>query len=463
MHASPPSATRRAVCLGLAAATLGPRSSWAQAGDDWTTLVAAPRSVRLRPEPAGPASLWSFNDQDPGLTLRVKQGEELRLRIENKTDRPLAFHLLGLRGPNASDGVAGLTQEPIRPGATGEIRVAPPDAGTFLLRPSVLGGSSEPAERGLHALVVVEEREPPAVDRDVALLVDDWKLGDDGALTPFGAVAEASTGGRLGNWLTVNGRAVPLAINAPAGSRLRLRLANASNARVMTIRFDGLKASVAAIDSQPTDTFEPLRSTLPFPPGRRYDLMIEAPSDEGATGALVALVGQGAPLATVRTTSATSAPARPALAGLRDPGRLPAEIRLQNALRRELTIDGGARRMPDGQVRYEGDPARIWTINGVAGTVGMPPLFKVARGTPVALTLNNKTPGVQPFHLHGHMFRLLHNLDDGWEPYWLDTLQVPEGRTSRIAFVADNPGRWLFASTVLERADTGLWTWFEVA
>jgi FtsP/CotA-like multicopper oxidase with cupredoxin domain len=41
-------------------------------------------------------------------------------------------------------------------------------------------------------------------------------------------------------------------------------------------------------------------------------------------------------------------------------------------------------------------------------------------------------------------------------------LQVPENRTVRIAFVADNPGRWLLSSTVLERFDTGLWTWFEV-
>jgi FtsP/CotA-like multicopper oxidase with cupredoxin domain len=70
---------------------------------------------------------------------------------------------------------------------------------------------------------------------------------------------------------------------------------------------------------------------------------------------------------------------------------------------------------------------------------------------------------VQSLHLHGHAFRLLHPFDDGWEPYFLDTVQIPENRTIRIAFVANNPGRWLIASTVLERFDGGLWTWFEVA
>ena len=58
------------------------------------------------------------------------------------------------------------------------------------------------------------------------------------------------------------------------------------------------------------------------------------------------------------------------------------------------------------------------------------------RGQPIVLALKNETPVVQPFHLHGHVFRLLHPFDDGWEPYFLDTVQVPENRTVRIAFNA---------------------------
>ena len=88
--------------------------------------------------------------------------------------------------------------------------------------------------------------------------------------------------------------------------------------------------------------------------------------------------------------------------------------------------------------------------------------MSVRRGAPVVLALKNETPFVQPFHLHGHVFRLLHPFDDGWEPYFLDTVQVPENRTIRIAFNADNPGKWLLASTVMERFDAGLWTWIEV-
>ena len=105
--------------------------------------------------------------------------------------------------------------------------------------------------------------------------------------------------GRLGNWLTVNGKATPQQIEAPPGGRLRLRLANACNARTMRLRFDGLKAYVIAIDGQPTGTFEPLRASLPFAPGTRYDLLVDLPAEAGATGAVTAMIGDGMPLAEI--------------------------------------------------------------------------------------------------------------------------------------------------------------------
>ncbi len=153
-----------------------------------------------------------------------------------------------------------------RPGASFLYEFTPPDAGTFLIRPLVVGGASEPSGRGLAGMLVVEEKTPPVVDRDVPLLLQDWRLEADGTLAPFGQTAFAASSGRLGNALTINGRPTPETIEAAPGTRLRLRLANACNARATRIRFDGLKAWVAAVDGQPTDTFEPLRATCPSRP-----------------------------------------------------------------------------------------------------------------------------------------------------------------------------------------------------
>jgi hypothetical protein len=47
------------------------------------------------------------------------------------------------------------------------------------------------------------------------------------------------------------------------------------------------------------------------------------------------------------------------------------------------------------------------------------------------------------FHLHGHHVRLLDRLDDGWKPFWLDTLLIDAGQTQRIAFAAEFAGNWL--------------------
>ena len=56
------------------------------------------------------------------------------------------------------------------------------------------------------------------------------------------------------------------------------------------------------------------------------------------------------------------------------------------------------------------------------------------------------------FHLHGHHFRLLDRLDDGWKPYWLDTLAIEPGQTQRIAFAAEFAGRWLIESVATDWA-----------
>ena len=122
-------------------------------------------------------------------------------------------------------------------------------------------------ERGLAGVAVVEDPASPAVDLDRVVAVDDWRLNEQHQLEPFGSVEERASFGRLGNLLTVNGARAPERIVLAPGARVRLRIVNLCNARLMRIRFEGLKAFVIATDGQPTDSFEPLRSTLPFAPG----------------------------------------------------------------------------------------------------------------------------------------------------------------------------------------------------
>ena len=53
-------------------------------------------------------------------------------------------------------------------------------------------------------------------------------------------------------------------------------------------------------------------------------------------------------------------------------------------------------------------------------------------------------------------------LDDGWDPYWRDAVIIPPGRTTRVAFIADNPGKWPIESAIPEHRAAGVGAWFEV-
>ena len=113
-----------------------------------------------------------------------------------------------------------------------------------------------------------------------------------------------------------------------------------------------------------------------------------------------------------RSTAPRCSTPRAAPAELPANPKLPAEIRLRNARRLDLTIEASALK----------EPRQVWTINGAPGAPQMKPLFTVARGQPVSLGFFNRTTVPQTLHLHGHHMRVLHLLDDGWEPYWRDSV-----------------------------------------
>ncbi|WP_244627507.1 hypothetical protein [Microvirga tunisiensis] len=107
----------------------------------------------------------------------------------------------------------------------------------------------------------------------------------------------------------------------------------------MRLRFDGLKAYVIAIDGQPTSTFEPLKASLPFAPGTRYDLLVDLAPEAGTAGAVMALIGDGMPLVEI-VTAGDKRSELPAITPLPPNPKLPEAIKLQSATRKDVTIKG---------------------------------------------------------------------------------------------------------------------------
>jgi FtsP/CotA-like multicopper oxidase with cupredoxin domain len=88
--------------------------------------------------------------------------------------------------------------------------------------------------------------------------------------------------------------------------------------------------------------------------------------------------------------------------------------------------------------------------------------FRAKSGRPVVLALSNRGDKPAIFHLHGHHFRLLDRLDDGWKPFWLDTIAIGSGQTQRIAFAPDSAGSWLLESVTTDWAAPRLVQWYSV-
>lgn len=453
-------------------------------GDGIRVLRARPGQTRLRGDREPPTAIWGYDGAVPGPTLRIRQGDELRVRLVNDLSQPTVIHWHGLRLPNAMDGVPHLTQMPVEPGAFFDYRFTAPDAGTFWYHSHFM--SSEQVERGLYGVLVVEEPQPAAVDRDVVLVLDDWRLTGSGAIHPsFGNMHDAAMAGRLGQYVTLNSADI-LDVPVRTNERIRLRIVNAGNARIFRFRIAQHSARVMALDGQPCSPYVAPNGVLRLGPGNRADVFLDATEAPGTRASILVDDLRGGELEIGRLVYDTGPPLRPAplaeAAPLPD-NPLPASLDLADALVRDVPLDGGGMGMMMGRGRMGGGgmgmgggmggagfrghgispQERIWALAGISSTGhDGPPMFSVPRGRTVMLTLPNRTAFPHAMHIHGHHFRQLERGSDRPRPYWLDTVIVDPERTERVAFVADNPGKWMLHCHMLEHQETGMAAWFEV-
>jgi FtsP/CotA-like multicopper oxidase with cupredoxin domain len=443
-----------------------PLAEHARAADaEARRLVAGPARVPLRGAAAPQTDVWAYDGQVPGPSLRLRQGRRVRIEVENRLDQETTVHWHGIRLPIGMDGVPRISQRPIAPGETFTYAFTPPDAGTFWYHPHI--NSLEQLGRGLSGPLIVEEAQPLPVDRDVVWALSDWRLRSDGELAAgFGNPMEAAMSGRIGNLVTLNGIAGSDQI-VHAGERIRLRLINASPARIMALRIDGHRPVIVAFDGQPCDPHEPEDGRLLLGPAMRIDVILDM---TGAPGARLAVTDDFYPdLAYDLTRLAYSGtPADSVRTGEPIP-RLPhnplPEPDLKTAIRHELSLQGGMMGggMLTGMGGMSGMSGAAWAINGKAmvgdGAAGMPPLLTLKRMQSYVLSFINETAWWHPMHLHGHSFEILRR--NGVEvPFrqWGDTVLLAPKDRVECAFVADNPGDWMLHCHVMDHQMTGLMT-----
>ncbi|GAB1716039.1 MAG: Twin-arginine translocation pathway signal [Nitrobacter sp.] len=441
MTRRPVQLTRRHLLAGIGAAAAGPMPAiHAQARTSQTLAFdATPAPLRLGPD-RDETAVWTLQAGGSPANLRFRHDEAIDLTLHNGLPAPLVLNWHGMDGVPSIEPLT--ARRPVSPGGSDRFSLPLRQAGTFLCDARLLGdglAQSSPAQA-----LIVEEPTPVEVDRDEVMLLEDWRLDAEGL--PIAPGASGKTAGAP--LYLVNGRPA-LDLTLRANERLRLRFINACQRNAIALGIQNLDVRVMAIDSRPAEPFLARNGRLVLAPGTRVDAVIDATRPAGTTSAITLHDG-GSSRQIARLHVSADKPFRSAPLPTPAPlpsESLPARLDLETALRVDVPLasSGGKPTSWAAPVQFSTDSA---------------PAFRVKQGRTVVLALTNPAAVPMVFHLHGHHFRLLDRLDDGWKPFWLDTVLVDAGQTQRIAFAADVAGAWLVETMAVEWSAPRKMRWF---
>jgi FtsP/CotA-like multicopper oxidase with cupredoxin domain len=244
-------------------------------GDEYA-LQIAPVAKRIGDETV---RMLAYNGSIPGPVLRVTEGSEIAVEIDNQGDMDATVHWHGLRLENRYDGTHE-TQAPIGAGERYTARVEFPDPGVYWYHPHIREDYGQ--EMGLYGTVLVESADPdywPPVDRELVLTVDDLLL-EDGQVAPFSRSETTHVAmGRFGEVMLVNGE-TDLALDARVGEVVRLYLTNTANTRTFRIAVPDARMKLVGGDSGHVEHEQFVEDVVIAPSERAVvDVLFDRPGD----------------------------------------------------------------------------------------------------------------------------------------------------------------------------------------
>mgnify|MGYP003626506671 CR=1 FL=1 len=261
-----------------------------------------------------------INGKVPGPLIRLKEGEDVLLRVKNELDEDTSIHWHGIILPFQMDGVPGVSFDGIKPGETFEYKFPVIQNGTYWYH----SHSKLQEQLGHFGPMIIEpkDNDPVEFDREYPVILSDWTfespydvikklkkmdgyynfqkrtfgeffkdVSEDGFSNAFknylafgrmrmSATDLADVTGATYTYL-MNGRGPESNWNAlfKKGEKVRLRFINAAAGSTFDVRIPGLKMTVVQADGQ---NIEPV-SIEEFRIGiaETYDVIVE-PKEEKA-------------------------------------------------------------------------------------------------------------------------------------------------------------------------------------
>jgi FtsP/CotA-like multicopper oxidase with cupredoxin domain len=214
---------------------------------------------------------YAFNHQVPGPRIILAQGDRVRFNVTNRLPEATTVHWHGLVLPNAMDGPAEITQDPIEPGETFTYEFDVLQAGTFFYH------SHADVDRqqalGLYGALIIEPRDPAeavAADHELVIQLQEWNEREG---YTFPAMPME---GVMPNFFTINGKAFPATEVVPmrVGEDILVRFIGSQSGFIHPMHIHGGPFTIVATDGIPVPEaarFE--KDTVNVGPGERYDVV----------------------------------------------------------------------------------------------------------------------------------------------------------------------------------------------
>lgn len=278
-------------------------------------LVAQVSEVQVAPRHA--YRTWVYNGKFPGAEIRVKEGDRLRIVVDNELPEGTTVHWHGVRVPNPMDGVPGLTQQPIKPGENFVYDYVAAPTGTYIYH----AHAGLQLDRGLMGPLIIEEKQPHiSYDREYVIVLDDFLPDAPKPLAGGGGMMGSAGSGMMGRMmggtsqgqhgmmgggmmggemppyagLMINAHLPedPVVFDARKGERLRIRFLNPSGASAYRVAVGGHRMAITHTDGRPVkpvpvDAFD-------IGMGERYDVLVE-PNNPGVWWIVAAPLQQNLP------------------------------------------------------------------------------------------------------------------------------------------------------------------------
>ena len=218
---------------------------------------------------------YAYNDQIPGPRLRVTEGDRVRINVTNNLPEPTTVHWHGLIVPNAMDGPADVTQEPIAPGASFTYEFITEQRGTFFYHTHA--DVDRQQALGLYGALIIDPRQPSdypyAYDQELVIQLQEW-LQRDGYTYPAMPME-----GALPNFFTINGKAYPETetVRLRVGETLLVRFIGSNSGFIHPMHIHGGPFRIVETDGNPVEPGgQWIKDTVNVAPGERYDVLWEA-------------------------------------------------------------------------------------------------------------------------------------------------------------------------------------------